>query len=90
MSRTIKNRKTSFWVFVFALRMIFGVSGNAVAQSGGFYIGVSAGVERANIEPLTTPMFQAISCRAGTFITPAIPQVKRVLEADCLSATGLT
>ena len=50
MSRTLKNQKTSFWVFVFALGMIFGVSGNAVAQSGGFYVGASAGVERASIE----------------------------------------
>ena len=39
MSRTLKNQKTRFWVFVFAVGMIFGVSGNAVAQSGGFYVG---------------------------------------------------
>ena len=54
MSRTLKNQKTSFWVFVFALGMIFGVSGNAVAQSGGFYVGASAGVERASIEHAKT------------------------------------
>ena len=54
MSRTLKNRKTSFWVFGFALGMIFGVSGNAVAQSGGFYVGASAGVERASIEHAKT------------------------------------
>ena len=50
MSRMLKNRKTGFWVFVVAVGMIFGVSGNAVAQSGSFYIGTSAGVERTSIE----------------------------------------
>ena len=54
MIRTLKNQKTSFWVFVVALGMIFGVSGNAVAQSGGFYVGASAGVDRANIEHAKT------------------------------------
>ena len=54
MSRMLKNQKTSFWVFVVALGMIFGVSGNAVAQSGGFYVGASAGVERASIEHAKT------------------------------------
>ncbi len=54
MSRMLKNQKTSFLVFVFALGMIFGVSGNAVAQSGGFYVGASAGVERASIEHAKT------------------------------------
>lgn len=50
MSRTLKNQKASLWVFVVAMAMIFGVSGNAVAQSGSFYIGASAGVERTSIE----------------------------------------
>ena len=54
MSRTLKNQKTRFWVFVVALGMFFGVSGNAVAQSGGFYVGASAGVERASIEHVKT------------------------------------
>ena len=54
MSRTLKNQKTSLWVFVVAVAMIFGVSGNAVAQSGSFYIGASAEVERVSIEHAKT------------------------------------
>ena len=50
MIKTLKNRKTSFWVLVLAVGMIFGISGNATAQSGSFYIGASAGIERASME----------------------------------------
>lgn len=50
MSKTLNNQKTSLWIFVIAIAVIFGVSSNAVAQSGSFYIGASAGVERTSIE----------------------------------------
>lgn len=50
MSTTFKNRKPGLWILVIAAAMIFGVSGNAFAQSGSFYVGASAGVERTNIE----------------------------------------
>lgn len=50
MSTTFKNRKTGLWVLVIAAAMIFGFSGNAVAQSGSFYIGASAGIESTDIE----------------------------------------
>lgn len=50
MNKTLKNQKASLWVFVVAVAVIFGVSGNAVAQSGSFYLGASAGVERTSIE----------------------------------------
>ena len=50
MSKTLENQKTSLWVYVVAAAIIFGVSGNAVAQSGSFYIGASGGVERVSIE----------------------------------------
>lgn len=49
MIKTLKNSKI-LWVLTLAAGMIFGVSGNAVAQSGSFYIGASAGVERTSIE----------------------------------------
>lgn len=54
MSTTLKNSKAIFWVFAVAAAMVFGVSGNAVAQSGSFYVGASAGVERASIEHAKT------------------------------------
>ncbi|MXZ49039.1 MAG: outer membrane beta-barrel protein [Candidatus Dadabacteria bacterium] len=54
MNRILKNRKTDLWVLVIAMAMIFGVSGNAVAQSGSFYLGASGGIERANIEHAKT------------------------------------
>ena len=54
MIRMLRNQKTGFWVFVVALGMIFGVSGNAVAQSGSFYVGASAGIERASMEHAKT------------------------------------
>ena len=50
MSRMSKNQKTGFWGLMIAVAMIFGVTGNAVAQSGSFYIGASAGAERADFE----------------------------------------
>lgn len=54
MSRTLRNKKTSFWVFVFAVGMIFGISGSAAAQSGSFYVGASVGIERTSIEHAKT------------------------------------
>lgn len=54
MSTTFRNNKASFWVFAVATAMAFGVSGNAAAQSGSFYVGASAGVERVNIEHAKT------------------------------------
>ena len=54
MNRILKNRKTDLWVLVIAMAMIFGVSGNAFAQSGSFYLGASGGIERANIEHAKT------------------------------------
>ena len=53
MIKTLNNSKT-LWVLTLALGMIFGVSGNAVAQSGGFYIGASAGIERTSMEHAKT------------------------------------
>lgn len=50
MSRTLKNQKMGFLAFALAAAMVFGISGDAVAQSGSFYIGASAGVERTSIE----------------------------------------
>ena len=50
MSRTFKNQKMGFLALALAAAMVFGISGNAVAQSGSFYIGASAGVERTSIE----------------------------------------
>ncbi len=37
-----------------AAAMIFGISGNAVAQSGNFYVGASTGIERVSIEHAKT------------------------------------
>jgi len=54
MNRMLKNRKTDLWVLVIAAAMIFGVSGNAFAQSGNFYVGASGGIERVNIEHAKT------------------------------------
>ena len=54
MSTTFKNRKAGLWVLVIAAAMIFGVSGNAFAQSGSFYIGASAGVEHVSMEHAKT------------------------------------
>lgn len=42
---TLENRKTSFWVFLLAAGIALCVSGSAAAQSGGFYLGASGGVE---------------------------------------------
>ena len=53
MIKTLKNSKT-LWVLILAVGMIFGVSGNAVAQSGSFYIGASAGIDRASMEHAKT------------------------------------
>ena len=53
MIKTFKNSKT-LWVLILAVGMIFGVSGNAVAQSGSFYIGASAGIEHASMEHAKT------------------------------------
>jgi len=50
----LKNRKTDLWVLVIAIAMIFGVSGNAFAQSGSFYVGASGGIERVNVEHAKT------------------------------------
>lgn len=50
MSRTLKNQKMSFLALALAAAMVFGISSDAIAQSGSFYIGVSAGVERTSIE----------------------------------------
>ncbi len=50
MSRTLKNQKMGFLALALAAAMIFGISGDAVAQGGSFYIGASAGVERTSIE----------------------------------------
>ncbi len=50
MNRMLKSQKTGFGVLMIAAAIIFGVSGNAAAQSGSFYIGASAGIERTDIE----------------------------------------
>ncbi len=50
MNRMSKNQKTGFWGLMIAVAMIFGVTGNAFAQSGSFYVGASAGAERADFE----------------------------------------
>ena len=54
MNTMLKNQKTGFWVLMIAVAMIFGISGNAVAQSGSFYIGASTGIERVSIEHAKT------------------------------------
>lgn len=54
MNRMLKSQKTGFWVLIVASAMIFGVSGNAFAQSGSFYVGASGGIERVNIEHAKT------------------------------------
>lgn len=54
MNRILKNQKTGFWILIVAVAIIFGVSGNAVAQSGSFYVGASGGIERVNIEHAKT------------------------------------
>ena len=54
MNRMLKNQKPVFWILMIAAAMIFGVSGNAAAQSGNFYIGASGGVEHVNIEHAKT------------------------------------
>jgi opacity protein-like surface antigen len=54
MGRILKNQKTGFWALMIAMAMIFGVSGNAVAQSGSFYVGASTGIERVSFEHAKT------------------------------------
>ena len=54
MNRMLQNREIGFLVFVFAVGTVFGICGNAVAQSGSFYVGASAGVERANFDHAKT------------------------------------
>lgn len=53
MIKTLKNSKT-LWVLALAAGIIFSISGNAVAQSGSFYVGGSAGVERVSMEHAKT------------------------------------
>lgn len=54
MNKMLKNRKTDLWVLVIAMVVVFGVSGNAFAQSGSFYLGASGGIERASFEHAKT------------------------------------
>ncbi len=54
MNRMLKNRKTDLRALVIAMAMIFGVSGNAFAQNGSFYLGAAGGIERVSVEHAKT------------------------------------
>lgn len=83
MSGTLKNLKTSFGVFVFAVGIIFGISGSAAAQSGSFYVGASVGIERVSIEHAKTV--------DGTDILNNLPQSGNIYStSDSASETGFS
>lgn len=54
MSRMPKNQKTGIGSIMIVITMMTGVSENSVAQNGGFYVGVFAGVEHISFEHAKT------------------------------------
>ncbi len=54
MNRVFENREKSVLGLIIAAVMILGVSGDAVAQNGSFYVGASAGIKRISVEHAKT------------------------------------
>lgn len=52
--KIIKNQEAAFWIFIVAVAITFGISANAAAQSGSFYVGISGGVQHSDIEHAKT------------------------------------